>query len=127
MTFTKFIQAAAVTAALLAAGSVQAAPNLVINGSFENLGLGHPALADGTWSTYDYIQGWASLTHGIEVRNNVAGQADAGKYFVELDTNQNSSMSQDILNTHFGKSYTLTFDIQDRAGVPTSSQGIEVL
>jgi hypothetical protein len=70
--------------------SAAAAPNLVVNGSFEST-----VQKNHTWGTYTSLPGWTGLPT-IEVRNNVAGRAQDGKNFVELDTNRNSGMSQSI-------------------------------
>jgi hypothetical protein len=115
-----------VVSVLLATGSANAATELIINGSFENLGFGH-SLPDHQADVYSVIDGWFSLTHGIEVQNNVLGAGSDGHNVVELDTNQNSSMSQLVLGTKKNQSYTLSFDLLDRAGVDAASQGIQVL
>ncbi|MYM27927.1 PEP-CTERM sorting domain-containing protein [Duganella sp. CY15W] len=120
MNATKLIKSFAV-AALLAGGVAHAAPvELLTNGSFEQ-----NAQAAGTWNIYSNLTGWTGGAYGIELRNNVAGTASNGVNFVELDTTANSWMSQSV-NTVLGKAYTLSFQFQDRAGVPTSSQGLEV-
>ena len=120
MNATKLIKSFAV-AALLAAGVAHAAPvELLTNGSFEQ-----NAQAAGTWNIYSNLTGWTGGAYGIELRNNVAGTASNGVNFVELDTTANSWMSQSV-STVLGKAYTLSFQFQDRAGVPTSSQGLEV-
>jgi hypothetical protein len=73
--------------------------NLVVNGSFEV-----PVV--GGWTIFDSIVGWTS-TNGIEIRSNY-GTAYDGQQFVELDTTQNSAMSQ-LLNTTAGMAYDLSF------------------
>ncbi|MBP8184503.1 MAG: PEP-CTERM sorting domain-containing protein [Pseudomonas sp.] len=83
---------AATGLALLAFGAQ--ASNLVTNGSFES-----NAQANGTWAIYSNLVGWTAGSKGIELRNNVAGQAQDGNNFVELDVRQNSVMSQNILGT----------------------------
>ena len=97
---------------------------LVNNGSFESID-GHTSLASGKWNIYNNITGWTGIGAGIEVRNNVAGSAFDGKYFVELDTTRNSAMQQAIATTA-GKNYTLSFAFENRPGVALSSEGIEV-
>jgi len=108
-------------AALLAAPLLASAANLVANGSFES-----DAMAGGSWSTFQNLSGWTGGPAGIELRNNVAGAAYDGVNYVELDTNQNSSMFQNI-GTTLGQSYALSFAYSAREGVVSSSNGIEVL
>jgi hypothetical protein len=121
MKTTKLIKSV-VVAALLAAGGAHAAPvvELLTNGSFEAT-----TQAAGSWNIYSNVAGWTGGAGGIEVRNNVVGTAAHGVNFVELDTSGNSSISQSI-QTVLNHTYTLTFQFQDRAGVPLSSQGLEV-
>jgi len=70
------------------------ATELVVNGSFEA-----NAQAAGTWHIYNALTGWTSGPNGIELRNNVAGTAQDGVNFVELDTTNNSAMYQTITGT----------------------------
>lgn len=109
---------------LLAAGALAAvasgvqAQNLVSNGSFEATAQG-----PGTWSTYATLPGgWAS-SRGIELRNNVAGIAQEGDNFVELDTYNDSSMSQNIL-TGAG-TYELSFWYLARPSVEAGSNDLK--
>jgi hypothetical protein len=107
-------------AAMFAAGSSHAATELISNGSFEqNL---QPS---GTWHLYNNLFGWHGGDNRIELRDNVEGTAFDGKNFVELDTTANSSMWQEV-NDVAGKHYTLSFAFEDRAHVPSSSQGVQV-
>lgn len=108
-------------AALLASGAAHASVELLTNGSFEA-----NTQANGTWHIYSGLTGWTSGAYGIELRNNVAGTAANGVNFVELDTTANSWMSQSVA-TVAGQAYTLTFEFQNRSGVASSSQGLEVL
>lgn len=116
----KFLKSAAL-AAMLVAGVAQAAPvELLNNGSFEaNL------QSNGSWANYSKLIGWTGGVGGIELRNNVAGVASHGVNFVELDTYTNSSLSQSVA-TVLNQSYTLTFQFQDREGVASASQGLEI-
>lgn len=114
------IKSAAVIVALVA-GQAHAAPSeLISNGSFEAT-----SIANGSWSVYSSLPGWSNIGSGIELRNNVAGSAYDGSNFVELDSYSNSAIEQQLATTA-GKHYTLSFAIQDRAGVDLSSQGVEV-
>ena len=92
----------------------------IINGSFEA-----NAQASGTWNIYQNLVGWTGGANGIELRNDVAGQAYDGVNYIELDTTHNSAASQ-ILNTILGQSYLLTFAYSPRMNVPATSNGIEV-
>ncbi len=115
----KFIAAAAL-AALSAAAS--AAGNLVTDGDFESTGL-----AAGTWvplSNGDSAAAGWTATNGLEIRNAVAGDAQHGSNFAELDVNVNSAISQSLA-TVVGQQYLLSFWVQDRAGVDAASQGID--
>ncbi|MFN7726400.1 MAG: PEP-CTERM sorting domain-containing protein [Rubrivivax sp.] len=91
--------------------------NLLVNGSFEDVGLapGVQTLATNTWANYSSLPGWSSGPYGIEVRNNVAGQAQDGNHFVELDTTRNSIAMQS-LTTIAGELYELSFFYAARPG-----------
>ena len=110
-------------AALLAAlGSAHAATNLVVDGSFED-----QAQATGSWNVYNALPGWTTVSgSGIELRNQVAGNAFDGKNYVELDAYSNSAMAQ-TLTTTAGAFYTLTFEYSAREGVAAASNAINVL
>jgi hypothetical protein len=115
----KLILAAALAASF---GVAHAAPNLVVDGSFEDQVQGA-----GTWSVYNAINGWSTVGgSGIEVRNNVAGKAFDGVNFVELDSYSNSAMAQTVA-TAVGGQYTLSFAYSARPGVSAASNPIEVL
>lgn len=110
--------AAAVCAPLPALAS------LLSNGSFED----GPALAVGSWGVYSAISGWQGApgsNAGIELRRQVAGTAQDGSYFVELDTYGNSWMTQGVV-TGAGVHYTLSYYYSPRAGVAAGSNDIEV-
>ena len=97
-----------IAASFLAAAASAHAQNLVTNGSFESTTTaGVAGQAPGTWTVYTSIIGWTGVPN-IEVRDRVAGVAQDGGNFVELDThptaaargpNTNSSMYQDISGT----------------------------
>ncbi len=113
-------------AALAALSAGASAANLLSDGSFESVSEG-----DQSWSIVSTLPGWfygnsssdASIA-GIEVRNNVAGTAQDGHNFVELDGNENDFISQ-TFNTVIGKTYVVSFWYSDRTGVAASSQGFE--
>jgi hypothetical protein len=99
--------AAAISAPLLASASPV---NLLTNGSFEDVGMaaGTQGQASGTYGIYTQMPGWSGGQNGIEIRNNVAGVAQDGFNFVELDTTRNSVALQS-LNTIAGAIYNLSF------------------
>jgi len=120
MHIKNLIKSAALVALLSGANAFAAPVELLVNGSFEaNL------QATNTWANYANLTGWTGGSHGIELRNNVAGAAADGVNFVELDTSKNSSMSQSV-QTVLGQQYTLTFQFENRPGVAISSQGLSV-
>jgi len=116
----------------LAAGSAQAATNLVTDGSFESA-----LLPDGTWQNYTgtSLWGWDAAGDGVEIRRNVVGTAQDGLYFAELDSLSNTRISQ-TLDTQVGQTYQLSFWVSSRAVdpdknwpapggvIPVSSQGL---
>jgi len=120
--------------AALACGSAGASTNLIVNGSFEDIsnspGIQH--LANGSWSVLSTLPGWTTTAGaGIEVRRNVAGTAQDGVQFVELDShsyvpgkpgsfNSNSTMAQTVA-TVASQIYTLSFWYSPRAN--TASMG----
>jgi hypothetical protein len=117
----KFLAAAALAA--VSAGA-SASANLVVNGDFEAT-----QVAAGAWMTLDddtsAQAGWTAA-NGLELRNAVAGNAQSGANFAELDTYANSAISQSFA-TVVGQQYLLSFWVQDRAGVDASSQGIDYI
>ncbi len=111
-----------ITTALLALfGAANAGSNLVVDGSFED-----QAQAAGSWNVYGTLPGWTTVSGaGIELRNQVAGNAFDGHNFVELDSYANSAMSQTLATTA-GAFYTLSFEYSAREGVAAASNPIEV-
>jgi hypothetical protein len=106
---------------VFAAGSSHAAPiQMVSNGGFET-----SSVANGSWAITNSLDGWTTGVNGVEVRNNVAGNAYVGSRYVELDTTANSWISQ-VLATSAGSTYALSFAYAPREGVALSSNGIEV-
>ena len=119
MKFAKTILAAAT---VLAAFSSQAAGvNLVVNGSFED-----NLQAKNSWHIYNNLTGWNGGVAGIELRNNVAGAAQDGKNFVELDTTKNSSMSQTLTLTKAG-TYEFSFWYAARTDNNGKTKGTDTL
>jgi len=112
MKFSKYLVAASLAVTAFGAS----AQNLVVNGSFEA-----NSQASGTWNIYNNLTGWTGNTN-IELRNNVAGAAQNGANYVELDTTRNMSMSQMV--TGFGE-YTLSFWYSAREGVRAGSNGLD--
>jgi hypothetical protein len=103
-----------------------AAPvNLVQNGSFEIFTPGSAAKPAASQYTLNFsgISGWTLDRNGLELRNNVAGTAQNGSIFAELDVNANSKISQSI-NTIVGDSYTLGFYYSNRSYVSVASNGL---
>jgi hypothetical protein len=100
-----------------------AATNLVVDGSFEAF-----SQASGTWGTYygtsSPVQGWLTGTYGLEIRDNVAGQAFQGSNFAELDTNKNSWISQTI-HLVAGHQYLLNFEFSNRTNTAVSTNGLK--
>jgi hypothetical protein len=114
--------------AALAAASVtaSAATNLFTDGSFEAI-----SQSAGTWNTYNAVPGWtvtqasfAASSHGLEIRNNVAGTAEDGSNFIELDGYENDRITTSFATT-VGQTYEISFWYQNRAGVDASSEGFD--
>jgi hypothetical protein len=94
--------------------------NLVTNGGFEAT-----AVPNNNYSTVASTPGWTGAPN-IELQNHVAGSPYSGNNFIELDSNSNSAMFQDI-TTVAGQIYTITFAYSPRPGIATSSNGIGFL
>jgi hypothetical protein len=112
--------------ALLAATTfAHAGPvNLLTNGGFESTAIGN-----GTWTNVGSIAGWSRTAgpgSGFEVRNNVAGAAQEGRNYLELDTNGNTTIAQSLASLGAGGIYDVSFWYSPREGVAASSNGIEV-
>ncbi|HEY8877876.1 MAG TPA: PEP-CTERM sorting domain-containing protein [Roseateles sp.] len=113
--------------ALLSLGaSVLAAPvpagNLLVNGSFEST-----VVANGTWVNVATTPGWTWLAGpgtGFEIRNNVAGQAEDGSNYLELDTNGNTTIGQSLANLTAGARYELSFWYSPREFQSSSTNGM---
>lgn len=108
MQLARTLMASAALAAL--AGAASAA---VINGGFEDVsGLENGGLNRPGYGVYTSIPGWTTLSEpGIELQNNdTLPQIDAhgGNWYVELDSDANASMYQDISFASAGQ-YILSF------------------
>lgn len=120
---------------LLSQAGTLSAQNLVVNGGFEQ--TGSVSVGNGGWMSFaanvtngsqtrSLLPGWSlDSGPGIEVRNNVAGAAFEGQRYVELDSYEDSSMSQWI-QTLGGQTYRLSFAYSPREGVAADSNGIRV-
>lgn len=104
-------------AALALACALPAHANLLVDGGFEQ-----PAVSRGGFATMSSIPGWIGAPT-IEVQNHVAGSPFEGNQYVELDTNANSSMYQDV-STIAGTTYSVHFAYSPRPGVAAMSNGI---
>ena len=111
-------------AALAAISATASAANLLVDGSFESI-----SQANGTWNTYTSVPGWVvtkangqATPNGLEIRNNIAGTAEDGHNFIELDGYENDMIKQSFATT-IGKEYEVSFWFADRAGVGNGSLG----
>ena len=121
---------AGVVGALVAglAGSAAAAPNLVVNGSFES-----PDVPTGRFGIFSSIPGWSfqprtgATSTGIEIQDHVAGAPapGAGDQFVELDSNGSTRIFQDVA-TSPGSTYRLTFLYSPRPGTAAADNRFSV-
>jgi len=106
---------------LAVSASAFAAPvNLIQNGSFEK-----NSVSNNSWAVLPSLDNWTLGSQGMEVRNNVAGSAQEGRNFLELDTYQNSWLSQDVATVAGGK-YDLSFFYAARPGTGANTNGIDV-
>jgi hypothetical protein len=145
----KPLRTLAAALALIAPLAAQAIPmtNLITNGSFEQ--VTGATVNSGRWTVVEgdnpahglkYLNGWqADARFGVELRNHVAGKAQEGNIFVELDShfgyftgnNQNplpccnSWISQSVL-TDDGQNYHLSYWYSPRGGVAAESNDINV-
>jgi VCBS repeat-containing protein len=118
--------------------------NLLVNGSFENLGAENGGNLDrGSWGVFSKIPGWTSghesdsTAAGVEVQTAgaVGLTPHGGNNYVELDSDSlnpgdpapsttNASIYQDV-DTIGGDNYVLSFSYSPRTG-DESTDGIEV-
>jgi glucose/arabinose dehydrogenase/lysophospholipase L1-like esterase len=101
------------------------APNLFVNGSFEQ-----PILAAGSASSFASVAGWTAIAGGkIEIWNAHNGVfAHDGVNFLELDyLSARDGFSQSVQTTA-AQTYELSFDLRTRLPErSTSTQGVEVV
>ena len=114
-----FIKKSLIAVAVATSAFAAQATDLVVNGSFEQVSAGN-SQASGTWGIYGSITGWSGIPN-IEVRDNVAGAAQNGSNYIELDTNNNSGMFQIINGNGL---YNLSFWFSPRERVAAGSNGI---
>ena len=98
--------------------------NLLVNGGFEST-----TVANGGWVNVSSIAGWTWLGGpgtGFEIRNNVAGAAQEGKNYIELDTNGNTLIGQYLDNLISSATYDLSFWYSPRERQAASTNGIQV-
>lgn len=129
------LAAAIALCAGIAAAPSQSDASPVLNGSFEtpfagagirNGGQSFERLQSGpgaSWNIWQSIPGWTSaFGAGIEIQSNrTLGQIDAfdGQHYVELDSNDNSSMFQDVLLNR--GAHMLSFMYSPRTGNPATN------
>lgn len=116
---TKTLTTAILATLLIAPAMAAPVNNLIVNGSFEDTSstAGEQTQAARSWSVYGSLPGWAvDSGAGVEVRNNVAGTAFDRVSFIELDSHNNSAISQHIL-TVSGVWYDLSLAYSARPGV----------
>jgi hypothetical protein len=148
----------AIALAFIAPLAAQAVPivapiNLIKNGSFES-----PGVANSTWTVMPgknylsasntsgatkFMADWdTDLTSGVEVRNHVAGMAQDGSNFIELDThfgnfngatfdknkngNSTNSWIAQTVNTALDQVYHLSYWYSPRAGSQSADNRINV-
>ena len=66
----------------------------------------------GSWTQVNSLPGWTWMAGpgtGFEVRNNVAGAAQDGSNYLELDTDGNTSIGQTLNGLVAGLAYDLSF------------------
>jgi PEP-CTERM motif len=109
------------TAALLAVTAGAHAQNIVVDGGFES-----QTQAAGSWNVYSSLPGWNTVAGaGVEVRNQVAGNAFEGSNYIELDSYNNSAIAQTLATTA-GGAYIVSFEYSARGGVSLASNPVQV-
>jgi hypothetical protein len=108
--------------------AVTAAPNLIVNGSFEEPNLPTPG-----FGIFPSIPGWShqarpgTTSSGIEVQDHVAGApaAGAGDQFAELDSDGPSRVFQAVA-TNAGSTYRLSFLYSARPNTAAADNDFQV-
>lgn len=98
--------------------------NLLVNGGFEST-----AVANGSWVNVASTPGWTWLSGpgtGFEIRNNVAGSAQEGRNYIELDTTGNTLIGQYLDNLGAGARFDLSFWYSPREFQAASTNGLQV-
>ena len=112
-----------IISAVLVTLSSFANANIVQNGSFEQ-----NSQANNTWDVYtgNSVNGWNILSgSGIEIRNDVEGTASNGVNYVELDSFNNTVITQSV-TTSSGALYELLFVYSPRVNQSAITNGISV-
>ncbi len=118
--------------AILVACAYSAQADLIVNGSFENT----PALSNGSWGTFDSIQGWTAESTGTEYNPIEVGQGGVygvtgfdGNNIAELNSYGRSRISQTISGLSAGEELNMSFLAGYRQDPNTSlhTNSIEVL
>lgn len=100
------------------------ASNLIVNGGFESTAVGN-----GSWVHVSSLAGWTWLAGpgtGFEIRNNVAGSAQQGRNYLELDTNGNTLIGQYLDNLSGGDRFDLSFWYAPRESQAATTNGMQV-
>jgi hypothetical protein len=121
--------AGALVAALTAVAPAAAAPNLIVNGSFET-----PNVPTFGFGIFPSIPGWShqaragTTSSGIEIQDHSAGNpaAGAGDQFAELDSDGPSRIFQDLA-TSAGSTYRLSFIYSARPGTAPADNMFRVM
>ena len=109
-------------------GTAAAAPNLIVNGSFET-----PDAPTGGIVITTAVPGWShqarpgTTSSGIEIQDHTAGApaAGAGNQFAELDSDGPSRIFQDVA-TSPGSTYRLSFIYSARPGTAAAENHFRV-
>lgn len=118
MNVNKALAAAIIGASLFGAVPASAATTFTNNWDSVDFGSGPGFII------LPVYESWTAIVGGIEVQyNNVAGAPLSGENLVELDANFNSTMERLI----DAGDYNLSFYYSARPGIPSSSNGIDVL
>ena len=104
------------------AEALSAAPELLIDGSFETAGV-----RNNSWSHFASVGGWKSDT-GVEVwgKNFYGLKATDGNNIAELDFDRRASSIYQDVQTEAGAEYTFSFDYMKRPDSKAGSDSINV-